>query len=101
VRINDTITLDFLLDTGASEVMIPADVFLTLTRTYRHESRFPRLRQILLADGSEQVSKRFRLRDMRVGDHVLSNVVANIAPMQSEYPLLGQSFLSKLSAWSD
>jgi hypothetical protein len=32
VRINDTITLPFVIDSGASEVAIPADVFLTLTR---------------------------------------------------------------------
>lgn len=30
VKINGVITLDFVLDSGASEVNIPADVFLTL-----------------------------------------------------------------------
>jgi hypothetical protein len=29
VRINDAITLDFLLDTGASDVSLPADVVLS------------------------------------------------------------------------
>ncbi len=33
VRINDAITLDFLVDSGATDVLIPADVFLTLFRT--------------------------------------------------------------------
>jgi predicted aspartyl protease len=33
VRINDAITLDFLIDSGASDVLIPADVVMTLFRT--------------------------------------------------------------------
>jgi hypothetical protein len=33
VRINDAITLEFVVDSGAADVSIPADVFLTLTRT--------------------------------------------------------------------
>jgi len=99
--VNDTITLDFLLDTGASEVTIPADVFLTLTRTHTiSQSDFLGEGKYVLADGSEQTSKRLRLREVRVGNHALSDVVANVAPVQSAYPLLGQSFLSNLSAWS-
>ncbi len=101
VRINGAITLDFLIDTGASEVTIPADVFLTLLRTHTvGENDFLGTGRFVLADGSERASKRFRLREVRVGNHTLSNVVANVAPVQSEYPLLGQSFLSKLSSWS-
>ena len=30
VRINDVLTLDFVIDSGAAEVMVPADVALTL-----------------------------------------------------------------------
>jgi hypothetical protein len=33
VRINDTITLDFIVDSGAADVIIPADVVRTLIRT--------------------------------------------------------------------
>ena len=33
VEINGVITLNFTLDTGASEVQVPADIFLTLSRT--------------------------------------------------------------------
>ena len=33
VRINDALTLPFVVDSGASSVVIPADVFLTLNRT--------------------------------------------------------------------
>ena len=101
VRINDAITLDFLLDTGASEVTIPADVFLTLLRTHTvGETDFLGTGSYILADGTKKESKRFHLREVQVGNHTLSNVVATVVPVQSEYPLLGQSFLSKISAWS-
>jgi hypothetical protein len=36
---------------------------------------------------------------MVVGNHVVANVVANVAPVQGS-PLLGQSFLSKLPGWA-
>ena len=32
VRINDAVTLPFIVDSGAAEVSIPADVFLVLLR---------------------------------------------------------------------
>jgi len=101
VRINDAITLDFLIDSGASEVTIPADVFLTLSRTHTvGQGDFLGTGKYILADGSTQASERFRLHEVRVGNHVISDVVANVAPVKSRYPLLGQTFLSKLSVWS-
>ena len=33
VRINDQITLNFVIDSGASDVSVPADVVMTLLRT--------------------------------------------------------------------
>src|SRR5271166_3464262 len=67
VRINGSITLPFVLDTGASDVSIPADVFLTLTRTGTVKaSDFVGTETYTLADGSEQESKRFLLHEVRV-----------------------------------
>ena|SRR6266851_3454508 len=100
VRINGSITLPFVLDSGASDVSIPADVFLTLTRTGTVKtSDFAGSGTYTLADGSEQESKRFVLHELRVGDHVIRNVIANVAPVKGD-PLLGQSFLSKLPTWT-
>jgi hypothetical protein len=33
IRLNDTITLDAIVDSGASDVSVPADVVLTLIRS--------------------------------------------------------------------
>jgi clan AA aspartic protease (TIGR02281 family) len=98
VRINDTITLPFLLDTGASDLVIPVDVALTLMRAGAlNRSDFIGQRSYRIANESEEVSDVVVLRDVRVGDHMVRNVSASITQAQGE-PLLGQSFLSKFGA---
>jgi len=100
VRINGAITLPFIIDSGAADVQIPADVFSTLIRantilpgdivgrqTYR------------MADGSTREEPRFFVRELRVGDHVLRNVPASVGFAAGEL-LLGQSFLSQFDSWT-
>lgn len=100
VRINEEITLDFIVDSGASDVSIPADVAMTLARTGTiHEDDFIGNKQYVLADGSKLKSEQFVLRELKVGDQTITNVTASIGSVNSE-PLLGQSFLSRLGAWS-
>jgi hypothetical protein len=92
--------LPFLLDTGATDVAIPTDVFLTLIRTDTvKKNDFIGMGRQVLADGSEQSSDRFILRELGIGNYVVQNVVANVAPVKGD-PLLGKSFLSKLPAWT-
>jgi clan AA aspartic protease (TIGR02281 family) len=100
VQINGAMTLPFMLDTGSSAVAIPEDVFLTLTRTGTvNMSDFVGSGTVVLADGSEQASRRYVLHEVRVGDHVVKNVIASVISVKGD-PLLGQSFLSKLPGWS-
>jgi TPR repeat protein len=100
VRINNAVSLPFILDSGAAEVANPTDVFLTLLRTGTvMDSDFIGTGTYVLADGSEQSSDRFVLHELRVGDHVVRNVIANVVSVKGD-PLLGQSFLSKLPAWA-
>ena len=99
VRINNSMTLPFVLNSGASEVSIPADVFLTLTRTGTVKPNdFVGTGKYILADGSEQATQRFVLHELRVGDHAIRNVIASVVPVKGD-PLLGQSFLARLPAW--
>lgn len=98
VRINQTITLPFLLDTGASDLVIPADVALTLIRAGALNSGdFVGKDRYRLANGSEEVSDLVVIREVQVGDYAVRNVPATISPPQGE-PILGQSFLSKFGA---
>jgi clan AA aspartic protease (TIGR02281 family) len=100
VRINGVITLDFIVDSGASDVVIPADVAMTLIRTDTiSDDDYVGNTEYMLADGSTAKSDRFTLRELKVGELTLSNVTASISSVKST-PLLGQSFLSKLGSWS-
>ena len=100
VRINDTITLDFTLDSGAADVQIPADVVSTLIRSETLMARDFQGEQIYVqADGSEIPSRRFTLRELRVGNHRLTNVDASVGGAKSGL-LLGQSFLSRFKSWT-
>jgi uncharacterized protein len=76
VRINDAITLDFIVDSGASDVLIPADVAMTLSRTGTiAPGDFIGDQEYRLGDGSTLKSERFILRELKVGSRVLQNVV--------------------------
>jgi clan AA aspartic protease (TIGR02281 family) len=100
VTINNSITLNFELDSGAADVSVPADVFLTLTRTGTITSGdLLGERTYVLANGSKVRSQTFRIRSLKVGNTVLENVAASVSPVQGSL-LLGQSFLSRLKSWS-
>ena len=100
VRINDAVALPFIVDSGAAEVSIPADVFLVLLRG-KTVSKADDLgsSKFTQADGTTVSSERFLLHKMSVGDHVVTDVVANVVPVAGE-PLLGQSFLGRLPSWT-
>ena len=100
VEINGAITLGFVIDSGAADVSVPADVFSTLRRTGTiKDSDFIGQRTYVLADGSKSQSPTFMIRSLKVGDVVLENVTASVAPSQGSL-LLGQSFLSRFKSWS-
>ena len=100
VLINDTLKLDFIVDSGASDVSIPSDVVLTLIRTGTiKKSDFIGTQTYYLADGSPVESKTFIVRSLKVGDRTVTDVRASIADVNGPL-LLGQSFLSKFKSWS-
>jgi predicted aspartyl protease len=95
VRINETITLPFVLDTGAEELAIPADVALTLIRAGALKGTdFIGTARYSMASGSEEVTDRVIIRKVQVGDNIVANVTAFVSPPAGDL-LLGQSFLSK------
>jgi hypothetical protein len=100
VQINGAITLDFVVDSGAAEVNIPADVVMTLVRAKTiAPSDFLPGATYVLADGTRVESRRFTIRLMHMGDHVLHNVPASIGDVRGDL-LLGQSALEQLGRWS-
>jgi tetratricopeptide (TPR) repeat protein len=100
IRINDVITLPAVVDSGASDVSIPADIVSTLIRTKTiTDDDFLGEQTYVLADGSKVPSHRFRIRALKVGNRTVENVVGSIASVNATI-LLGQSFLSKFKSWS-
>jgi len=100
VLINEMITLNFVVDSGAADVSIPADVVLTLMRTGTlKESDFLGEKTYVLADGSKVPSQTFRIRSLKVGNKVIENVNGSVASVQGSL-LLGQSFLGHFKSWS-
>ena len=62
VRINDAITIPFVLDSGAGHISVPEDVFKTLLRTRTvTESDFREPGVYVTADGSKHLKLRFIL----------------------------------------
>ncbi len=94
-------TETFMLDTGASSVILPGDLAARLVMsgiftpdTDLHFSR------AMLADGNNVPTLTGgRLKSLTVGDVTVQNVRCTIGPPGTSL-LLGQSFLQKFSSWS-
>jgi gag-polyprotein putative aspartyl protease len=100
VQINGALTLDFIIDSGAADVAIPADVVSTLMRTGTLErTDYIGQRTYVLGDGTEVPSQAFTIRSLKVGGHIIENVQGSIASAKA-IPLLGQSFLRHFRSWA-
>jgi predicted aspartyl protease len=98
--VNDAITLNFTVDSGAADVNIPADVAGTLIRLGAiTKSDVIGSTTYQLADGSAMPSTMFYIRSLKVGDKIVYHVKGNVAPSRGSL-LLGQSFLSRFKSWS-
>jgi clan AA aspartic protease (TIGR02281 family) len=100
VLINGAMNVKFTIDSGASDVSIPADIVAKLVQAGTvTKADFIGRQTFQLADGSTVPSAIFKIKSLKVGTLELQNVTASLANANSE-PLLGQSFLSRLSSWS-
>jgi hypothetical protein len=98
VLVNGIIAIPFVLDTGAGDVLLPADVVFTLLRTGTlHSSDFTSYRPYILADGRELPSAQFKIRELKVGQHTARDVISGVGRLGSD-ALLGQSFLSRFGS---
>lgn len=96
VQINGKITLNFMIDTGASDVSITTDVFSTLKRTGTvDDNDLAGTATYKLADGTTHTYQRVILRQVEVGHQIIKNVIATVMDVNAD-PLLGQAFLSQL-----
>jgi clan AA aspartic protease (TIGR02281 family) len=100
VSVNGVVTVDCIVDSGASDVNIPADAFRRLVRAGAvQQSDMVGVEEYTLADGSTERGRTFRIRSLKVGNIVVTNVLASIGGDDSS-ALLGQSFLERFRSWS-
>ena len=100
VSINDSIKLRFIVDSGASSVFLPYDVFRTLLRSGSiTEKDILGEKTYVVANGDKEKSLEINLREIQVGKQVLYNVLASVGSGMEGELLLGQSALRKLEPW--
>ena len=101
VEINRVLKINFIFDSGASEVFISPDIALTLIKTGTvQESDWLPSSSYIFADGSTARSRRFLIRELSIGGHTLKNVPAAISNSIEASLLLGQSALNRFGSFT-
>ncbi|MDD9869502.1 MAG: retropepsin-like aspartic protease [Gammaproteobacteria bacterium] len=101
VVLNGVLAIPFIIDSGASDVVISSDVALTLFRTGTiRESDYMSGAVYRLADGTEMKSGRFRLQSVRIGNKTIRGVTCAITDSLKAPMLLGQGVLERLGKYT-
>jgi len=101
VIVNDSVRLDFVVDTGAALVSIPRDVYKTLRRTGTlPKSEFIAVGEFTIANGESMKELIVNIRELKIGNQIIHNVKASVVNSENASLLLGQSALRKLEPWS-
>jgi clan AA aspartic protease (TIGR02281 family) len=100
-EINGALTFDLMVDSGAALASINAETFAALKRAGAIEETdiIERQRIFGQADGSQWRADVVVLESVKVGDVVVENVKATVAPSNAPQ-LLGQAFLQRFKSWS-
>jgi len=98
VQVNQSVTLNFLVDPGAAIVVIPRSALSRLIANGTvSQDDILGTSVAELADSSAYRAIQIRLRELRVGDNVARDVLAAVSPGLT-YPLLGQTFLKRFGS---
>ncbi|MCX6244650.1 MAG: retropepsin-like aspartic protease [Bacteroidetes bacterium] len=96
VVINNTLKINFILDSGASEVNISSVVLLTLIQTGTvDDDDYLGTEKYKLANGSIVQSHRFLLKTLQIGNFLLENIPASVSDSINSPMLLGQNVLNQ------
>jgi aspartyl protease family protein len=99
IILNDVLRINFIFDSGASEVSLSPDVALTLMRTGTiSESDWLPSQTYTFADGSKAKSKRFLIKKLVIGNQTLTNIEASISNSIEAPMLIGQNVMQKLGS---
>ncbi|MHC1744911.1 MAG: retroviral-like aspartic protease family protein [Syntrophobacteraceae bacterium] len=99
VKINGNITLQFMVDTGTPEVVVPDDIAITLIQSGTiKEIDFLPGSPYKLTDGSVLKSPRFNLRELEIGGMRVDNVRCSVDSQVPEL-VLGEDLLNRFASW--
>lgn len=90
--------VEFILDSGASSVVIPEDVYERMQTNGASPPILGRT-NARIADGSIVQNRLIRLESLQIGGVTISNVLCQISPRGAD-ALLGQTVLQRLPNWS-
>lgn len=97
IVVNGSLKLNFILDSGASDISLPPDVVLTLIRTRTiTKDDFIGSNTYRFADGTTAKSDIINLREIKIGSKTIPNVRGSISNSIDAPLLLGQSLLNRL-----
>lgn len=99
-KLNNVLSMDFVLDLGASDVSISPDIFLVLYRAGTiKESDFIGSQTYQFADGTTAKSSVFNIASIQIGDKEIKDVRASISNSLNAPLLLGQSAMKKFGSY--
>jgi len=91
--------INFILDTGASESIISKKVMLMIQEVSNTNITHLEKGYYVLADGSIVNCNRINIKSMKIGNHIIQNVIFGIMPNETDN-LLGKNVLDKYKRWS-
>lgn len=99
VNVNNTLKMDFMIDTGASETSIPKYIILSLVRSgsIKIEDFLPG-KTYTYADGKQYDSRRINIKEVNIGGIKLKNIAVSVADSDMAPLLLGQNVLQQLGS---
>lgn len=100
VTVNNGLEIDFIFDSGASDVSISSDVFSTLKKQGKiDKSDILGYEYYTIADGTTIKQLSIMLRKVQIGKIVVTNIKASVGSFNTPL-LLGQSFLEKFKEFT-
>lgn len=101
VELNGVLKINFIFDSGASDVSISPDVAITLIRTGTiKDEDFIGTQTYYFADGSSATSSVFVLKQIKIGNTYYKNIRASISNSINAPMLLGQSVLQRIGKFT-
>jgi predicted aspartyl protease len=96
-KINNVLSFDFILDTGADNVLVAPDVFVTFYKAgVITDADIIGKQHFSIADGSTVKGLKFYLREIQIGEIILNNVEASVIAGGDYDMLLGGSVFKKI-----